>query len=744
MLLTMYLRNGGLWPSHSVRRCRLRSERLTSKKVAPLAMRYIVALALVALCLPAHAELYQVRVSKPAAPKAEGFRMGMAEHPEGQTIGINSRYLTRDGQPWMPVMGEFHFSRCPNQEWREELLRMKAGGIDIVASYVFWNHHEEIEGQWNWSEQRNLRKFVELCGEVGLLAAVRLGPWCHGEVRNGGIPDWALEKGWKLRSNDAGYLDQVRIIYGQIAGQLEGLLWKDGGPVIAVQLENEYRGHGAHLMALKEIACDAGLDVPLYTRTGWPKLASPTPFGEIAPLYGAYAEGFWDRQLRSMPGNYWAAFRFSYLRSDSAIATEQLGERAMRDDADAELYPYLTCELGGGMMSSYHRRILMQPEDILAVALVKVGSGGNLPGYYMYHGGVNPDGELSTLMEQQDSPMTNYNDMPVKNYDFQAPLGAFGQTRPHYHSLRRMHLLFRDFGDRLATMPAFLPEQLPGGKDDQTTLRWAVRSDGEAGFVFVNNHQRGTTLPDHPDVQFAIKTDIEDLIFPDQPATIPSGTQFIWPFGLQLDPKVRLRSATAQLVTQIETPASRTLFFAKTPGIPATFAFANGTQRTLQPSRSVGMTIPGDYREIRIVLLGAQDSLRVWKGELAGRERVVLSRADVLFDDDGLSLRSEDPQALVAWVYRSDGTFTKLSSEPMAPTSAFLAEVAQLREASPPREIRLGKNNVAVAPNDSDFRAASAWKIAFPGEGLTTMDALLRINYQGDVARISLGGASNP
>lgn len=368
-----------------------------------------------ALFVVAQAETYKIEITTPEPPNAEGFRMGTAENPEGESIGINSRYLTFSGKPWMPVMGEFHYSRCPADQWREELLRMKVGGIDIAASYVFWNHHEEVEGEWNWSGRRNLRKFVELCDEVGIHAAIRIGPWCHGEVRNGGIPDWALKKGWKLRSNDAGYLDQVRLLYGQIAEQLRGQLWKDGGPVVAIQLENEYRGPAEHLLMLKKIARESGLDVPLYTRTGWPNLGSPMPFGEIAPLYGAYAEGFWDRRLRSMPGKYWAAFQFMHVRTDAAIATEQLGERAIRDDKGASRYPFLTCELGGGMMSSYHRRILMHPTDIEAVALTKVGSGGNLPGYYMYHGGANPEGRLTTLMEAQDTPMTNYNDMPVKN-----------------------------------------------------------------------------------------------------------------------------------------------------------------------------------------------------------------------------------------------------------------------------------------------------------------------------------------
>src|SRR5262249_46425900 len=156
---------------------------------------------------------------------------------------------------------------------------------------------------------------------------VRCGPWCHGEVRNGGLPDWILKKGWKTRSNDSNYLAKVEILYREIAGQLHGLLWKEGGPVIGIQLDNEYSGPAEHLLALKKIARDAGLDVPLYTRTGWPDLRTPMPFGEIMPLFGVYAEGFWDRDLTPMPSRYWAGFHFATLRTDVNIANELLGKR---------------------------------------------------------------------------------------------------------------------------------------------------------------------------------------------------------------------------------------------------------------------------------------------------------------------------------------------------------------------------------------------------------------------------------
>ena len=108
-------------------------------------------------------------------------------------------------------------------------------------------------------------------------------------------------------------------------------------------------------------------------------------------------------------------------------------------------------------------------------------------GYYMYHGGQNPEGKLTPLNESQ---ATGYpNDLPVKNYDFNAPLGEYGQINLQYHWLRRLHLFLHDFGGALAPMPVFLPDRQPTNKADLATLRWAVRSDGRRGFVFVNNRR---------------------------------------------------------------------------------------------------------------------------------------------------------------------------------------------------------------------------------------------------------------
>src|SRR5688500_9403270 len=245
----------------------------------------------------AAAAAQQVTIDATAAPApAEtGFlRLGSNRSPSGQTIDATSRYLQRDGQPWLPVMGEFHYSRYPEDRWEEEILKMKAAGVEIIASYVIWIHHEEEEGRFDWSGQRNLRRFVELAARHGLYSYPRIGPWSHAEVRNGGIPDWVLQRvGSAARSNDSTYLAAAQRFYAQIGEQLRGLLWKDGGPIIGIQLENEYNARGPgrgeeHILELKRMALGVGLDVPLYTVTGWDNTVLPPAEG--LPVFGGYPD----------------------------------------------------------------------------------------------------------------------------------------------------------------------------------------------------------------------------------------------------------------------------------------------------------------------------------------------------------------------------------------------------------------------------------------------------------------------
>ena len=472
--------------------------------------------------------------------------------------------LIIDGKRVCPVMGEVHYSRIPVDEWQQEVRKMKEGGVTIIATYVFWNHIEEMEGVFRWDGQRNLRRFIEVCHQEQLPVVLRLGPFCHGEVRNGGIPDWVFTKGCKIRQENPMFLAMVEKLYRQIFMQVQGLQWKDGGPVIACQFDNEYRGKGEYLMALKRIATGIGFDLPFYTRTGWPELSTPVPFGEMLPLYGDYADGFWERSIEETAGNYYKAFNFTASQVSGAIGSEQL-DYSKKATTNRQ-YPYFTCELGGGMMPAYHRRPYVYPEDAYSMAVVKLGSGSNLLGYYMYHGGTNPDG-LTYLNETQRTVATNYNDMPVKTYDFQAPLGEFGQKNPHYYMLRKLHLYMQAWGDVLAPMGSSFPCMQDIKKGDDSHLRWSIRSKDGSGFIFINNYERLQNLSAKHGVQ------LEACGIKLPKITIPAGSICIFPVNID-----GIKYATAQLIAKRDGK----IYMEQIKGIPTTLAIGNKVLKNLK------------------------------------------------------------------------------------------------------------------------------------------------------------------
>jgi hypothetical protein len=709
----------------------------------------------------------------PAAGSA-GFKMGTATAPGGHTLTLDSRSLLRDGQPWLLISGEFHFARCPASEWRDELLKIKAGGVSMIASYIFWIHHEEVEGTWDWTGQRDLRKFLETCQEVGLNVLLRIGPWCHGEVRNGGFPNWLQkmgdDKAFELRRDNPGYLGYVTKLYAQIAEQTKGLLWKDGGPVIAIQVENEYSGLTEHLMTLKQMARDAGMDVPLYTCTGWGS-GGAAPFGELVPFSGSYVDGFWDRSLR---GGGYGVLNFSGgFRRGNAAAMGMLGgdpatttgtPKPTPAPVRAETYPSCTCELGAGMMASYHRRVFMWPEDTESLALVRLGSGVNLLGFYMYHGGENPEGKLTNLNETQ---ATNYwNDLPVKNYDFQAPIGEYGQEREHYHWLRQLGLFLQDFGPGLSGMTSHTP-------NGRGSLNWAARSDGESGYLFVSHYQHLSPQPDRENIQFQIKLAGGDVTLPSAPVTVPYNSRFFWPLNLDLG-GVKLICASAQPICHLNDGNTRYTVFKQTAAIPAEFVFDAATAkvdastgkmtnensqiqvRNVQSGLGAAIRLHGkDGGKHVIILLDEATSLNLWKGEWQGQERLFVTHAALLLDGSALRLRSDNPADFSVAIFpapssvkdghgklaaKDDGLFRRFSPQ-VAPAALLQAVVEQVQSAGPARTIPIAtsvpsrQQGMAMQPEDADFAQAAVWRVKLPADIDASRDLRLRVRYTGDVAR---------
>lgn len=700
-----------------------------------------------------------VDASKPAPPPAPlPFEAG-GRSPAGHILAVNSRYLSLDNKPWFPVMGEFQYSRYPAADWERELLKMKAGGIQIVSTYIFWIHHEEIEGQFDWSGSRDLRRFVELAAKSGLYVWARVGPWDHGEVRNGGLPDWVLRKS-SPRQNDAAYLRYVERFYGEIGRQLKGLFWKDGGPIIGVQIENEYHERGAgkgeeHILRLRQMAREAGLDAPFYSVTGWDNAAVPSR--DVLPVFGGYPDGFWYRALAPLPPspNYF----FTHIRCEENVGPDLC---SLRPDIDARFagYPFLTAEMGGGMELSYHRRPLMSADDIAALDVAKLGSGVVLYGYYVFHGGTNPDGKRSTLQESQ---ATGYpNDLPVKAYDFQAPLGEFGQMRESFRDLKTFHLFLADFGSALAPMTSYLPARTPASKLDLETPRVAVRADSHSGFIFVNNYQKDHPLPERKNFQVQVKLASGGQDVPRKPVTIPAGAYTFWPVAMPVGGTL-LEYATAQPLCKLDDP--ETLVFFAWPGITPEFVFSDATDMRIAAAHArvkheAGLVVvdaiaPGadtaielrsaTGRVTRILLLSREQARNLWKARFAGRDRLILSAAQLYFEAGRMHLASNEPAALQFAVFpqleRPVAGFRATGANRLFETYtagvkpvAVEAAVRQVSQARPVPPVRMGKE-VAMAPEDAAFQAAARWSIHVPD----VSDALLRITYQGDEARLYAG-----
>ncbi|MFW5984959.1 MAG: beta-galactosidase, partial [Halanaerobiaceae bacterium] len=535
-------------------------------------------------------------------------------------------------------------------------------GLQIVASYVFWIHHQEIEGQFDWSGRRNLRQFIKLCDRHEIPLVLRIGPWAHGECRNGGFPDWLLEKDLDLRSNDPDYLALVRRFYQQIFNQAEGFLFKDGGPLIGIQLENEYGHVGGyrgtrgqeHMKKLKEIAVKVGFEVPFYTATAWG--GAVVVDQEMLPVYGGYAATPWARHTDKVPPS--SNFVFDPVKNDRLIGTDLSPEKKENEYTfSVDDYPFTMAELGGGNQVTAHRRPLVTADDTEAMALVKLGSGANLLGYYMYHGGTNPRGKLSTL---QESTATGYNnDLPVLSYDFQAPLGEYGKPRAAYRQLKTLHLFLQDFGDRLAQTEVFIPDDSAHSPDNKKDLRYAVRyhQKTDSGFVFINNYQRGLELHDHQEVNLNVKGQKRDYRF--RKMKIKDGSRAILPFNQQLG-GIRLLTASVQLLCKSQQENSLTCFFMDQEMGPIEFLLAEKNIMSIDPpdnvssiekgKQGVKVTLDqaktdrvirfelGNGDQVNFVVLTKKQARNLWKLKIGGRERIFITAADLLSDGQSLKL----------------------------------------------------------------------------------------------------------
>lgn len=519
--------------------------------------------------------------------------------PDGGSIEVNSFYMLRNGKPMLSVTGEFHYSRYPAEQWEQAILKMKAGGLTIIPTYVFWNIHEEKEGVFDWNGNRDLRRFVELCKKHDMDVIVRIGPFCHGEIRNGGLPDWLFARPVEVRSNDVNYLKYVERLYNEIAVQLKKLYYKDGGPIIGVQIENEHQHSAApwaiqypgeqrdmtaatydssitiigvseqhqnitmselgdlHMRTLKQMAEKAGIITPLYTATGWGMAA--VIGNEALPVTAAYTYPFWAKPSMSP---------FCLFKDIQRVPDYS----PVRYDTDK--YPSFCAEMGVGIQMVYRSRPIVKAEAAEALMVRTLGSGANGIGYYMYHGGSTP---------KQNNGVGFFSDdgmgMPKISYDYQAPIGEFGLVRDSYQNLRILHTFLKDFGSILAPMETVLPEGYEKiTPDNRETLRYAARMKEDAGFIFMTNFQdHDTARFDQTDLQLKLKLKKQTLIIPSSKTfTLKKDQSVILPFNLSMEGAL-LKYSTTQLLAKVEEKNAVHYFFFAPEGLRTEYSFDKST-----------------------------------------------------------------------------------------------------------------------------------------------------------------------
>lgn len=657
-------------------------------------------------------------------------------NPSGERIEVNSYYMSIGGKPVIPVMGEFHYSRYPECQWEEEILKMKVGGVTVIPTYVFWSIHEEQEGVFNWTGNRNLRKFLQLCQKHGMWTVVRIDPFCHGEIRNGGLPDWLFAKPLEIRSNDVNYLKYVKRFYEEIGRQLDGLYYKDGGTIIGTQTENEHQHSAApwgitypgepkdmtsatydadiirigvsvqdkkittaelgdlHMKTLKKMAEEAGIQTPLYTATGWGNAAV---IGEEAiPVTAAYTYPFWSKPKMSP----FCLFKDIQKSPDYAPVRY-----------DTEKFPSFCAEMGVGIQMIYTRRPIVTAKAAEALMVRTLGSGANGIGYYMYHGGSTP--KMGPTAFFSDEPMG----MPKISYDFQAPLGEFGLEHGSYRALRLLHLFLNDFSEQLAPMETVLPKgyaQLtPANRE---TLRYAARVKGKSGFVFMVNFQdHDTARIDQKDLCLRLKFAEETLRIPAQGTfTLPKDESLILPFNFRMEDAL-LKYATAQLLLKLDDKGMEHYFFFVPEGIHPEFMFDKATvagKYRYAPEAGLKSTFTvktAGGKRFKVTTLTREQALNACKVD----GKLLLTSSMVLPGEKGVRLLNMGNPVFRYVMYPSARGFKEQTAEVPAVQPEYTSR-------------KVGSRRLAVRFSGKDYPQVN--------------DYFLQLNYVGDVAMAFLKG----
>ena len=314
-----------------------------------------------------------------------------------------------DGKPFVIKAAELHYPRIPQPYWEHRIRMCKALGMNTICLYVFWNIHEQQEGRFDFTGQNDVAEFCRLAQKHGMYVIVRPGPYVCAEWEMGGLPWWLLKKkDIRLREQDPYFMELVRLFEQKVGEQLSPLTIDKGGPIIMIQVENEYGSYGTDKPYVSEIRdC-------------------------LRSIYGS------DVTLFQCD---WAS-NFENNGLDDLVWTMNFGTGANIDDQFRRLgelrpnAPKMCSEFWSGWFDKWGARHETRPAKDMVEGMDEMLSKGISFSLYMTHGGTS-FGHWAGANSPGFAP-------DITSYDYDAPINEYGQATPKFWELREMMQKYSD------------------------------------------------------------------------------------------------------------------------------------------------------------------------------------------------------------------------------------------------------------------------------------------------------------
>ena len=334
-----------------------------------------------------------------------------------ETFAVGNKTFLLNGQPFVVKAAEVHYPRIPRPYWDHRIKMCKALGMNTLCLYVFWNIHEQREGEFDFTDNNDVAEFCRLAQKNGMYVIVRPGPYVCAEWEMGGLPWWLLKKkDIKLREQDPYFMERVKIFEQKVGEQLAPLTIQNGGPIIMIQVENEYGSYGEDKPYVSEIRdC-----------------------------------------LRSIYGNEMALFQCDWSSNfeknglDDLTWTMNFGTGANIDEQFRRLgelrpnAPKMCSEFWSGWFDKWGARHETRPAKDMVDGMDEMLSKGISFSLYMTHGGTS-FGHWAGANSPGFAP-------DVTSYDYDAPINEWGLATPKFWELREMMAKYNN-GKKLPAVP---------------------------------------------------------------------------------------------------------------------------------------------------------------------------------------------------------------------------------------------------------------------------------------------------